>query len=121
MKLSKANEQALRLFLAEGVTDLGVIASQVGAKRSQVAGWSKRQDWAGLKDRMGVMVKQGLAEKLRSARQMNLKHLAAWGLILQEAGLTLATRAQQLSRTELNLLADSIVRAAAGIRLAGTA
>jgi hypothetical protein len=118
MKLSKANEQALRLFLTGETTDLTAIAQRVGAKRSEVARWSKRQDWTALKDRMATMVKQGLAERIGSVQQMNSKHLALWGLILQEAGLTLITQAHSLTAMELNLLVDSLTRALVGIRLA---
>jgi len=116
--LSKAREEARRLYLTGEMSTNAEIAVRLKVKPHTVARWRKDEDWDGLRLKIDRRAAELFVEKIASDRvTLNVRHYRLWDLVL--GSLMEGIKANKnLDVREMERIAGILDRAQKGQRLA---
>jgi hypothetical protein len=116
--LSKAREEARRLYLTGEMATNAEIATRLKVKPHTVARWRKDEDWDGMRFKIDRRAAELFVEKIASDRvTLNVRHYRFWDLLLGKLAEDLKTK-KALDVREMERVAGILDRAQKGQRLA---
>src|SRR5258705_12927299 len=81
--LSKAREEARRLYLTNEMSTNAEIAVRLEVKAHTVGRWRKEEDWDGLRLKIDRRAAELFVEKIATDRvTLNVRHYRVWELLL---------------------------------------
>ena len=116
--LTKAREEARRLYLTGEMATNAEIAARLRVKPHTVGQWRRREDWDGLRLKIDRRAAELFVEKIATDKvTLNLRHYRFWELILAKLAEDLKGKSGNDVR-ELERIAGIVDRAQKGQRLA---
>src|SRR5512140_437913 len=116
--LSKAKEEARRLYLSGEVSSNAEIAARLKVKPHTVARWRKDEAWDGFRLKIDRRAAELFVEKIATDRvTLNVRHYRLWEVVLAKLMEDLKSR-KSLDPREMDRIAGILDKAQKGQRLA---
>ena len=116
--LSKAREEARRLFLTCEMTTNAEIAARLKVKPHTIARWRTQEDWDGLRLKIDRRAAQMFCERIATDRvTLNVRHFRFWELVLAKLAEDLKSK-KTIDAKEMERISGILDRAQKGQRLA---
>src|SRR5947209_11554814 len=116
--LSKAREEARRLYLTNEMTTNTEIAVRLGVKAHTVGRWRREEDWDGLRLKIDRRAAEMFCEKIATDRvTLNVRHFRFWELVLAKLAEELKGK-KTLEVRDMERVAGILERAQKGQRVA---
>ncbi len=116
--LSKAREEARRLYLTNEMTTNAEIAIRLGVKAHTVGRWRREEDWDGLRLKIDRRAAEMFCEKIATDKvTLNVRHFRFWELVLAKMAEDLKSK-KEMSAREMERVAGILERAQRGQRVA---
>ena len=116
--LTKAREEARRLYLTGEASTNSEIANRLRVKAHTIGRWRKEEDWDDLRRKVERKAAEMFAEKIASDRvTLNLRHYRMWELLVAKLADELKVK-QTMPIRDLDRIAGILDRAQKGQRLA---
>src|SRR5574341_721206 len=115
--LSKAREEARRLYLTNEMTTNTEIAVRLGVKAHTIGRWRREEDWDGLRLKIDRRAAEMFVEKIATDKvSLSVRHFRFWELVLAKLAEDLKSR-KTLDPREMERVAGILERAQKGQRL----
>jgi hypothetical protein len=116
--LTKAREEARRLYLTGEMATNAEIAARLSVKPHTVGAWRRQEDWDGLRLKIDRRAAELFVEKIATDKvTLNVRHYRFWELILAKLAEDLKGKSG-IDARELERIAGILNRAQKGQRLA---
>ncbi len=116
--LSKAREEARKLFLGGEMNTNSEIAARLGVKPHTIGLWRRQEDWDGLRLRIDRRAAEKFVEKIATDRvTLNVRHFRFWEAVLAKLSEDLKGK-KNLDTREMERIASIVEKVQRGQRVA---